>query len=336
MKEKLLSFKRPEPTVVGSVSKEKKEKIKQKILENFGEGHYNQIPEDKRKILESLEYEKKPYEKSAIDISNKITNLMISEFGLTPFDIPEKNIHIVPESLYKEIDEGKNLGATFQKEQIIVLNAEKNMNFFGRVSTIFHEIIHLKGYFSLEAQEDSLKLRRSGLKMNTSFKKEKNIGNFNLFHGLNEAVVAEIEKEYFKELVGQNQFLKKEYEWESSEEAQKLKEKIAEENGINADEILSVNKNGKNFETFSYIIQRKVLNYIVDQIYKDNEDKFNSRDDVMKLFFKAHFDGKIINLAKLIEKSFGKKAFRVIGIMDEQSNSARSVMDYLMKSRVKR
>ena len=95
MNEKMPQFERPEPVIVGPATPEKKKEYKQMILERFGERHYEQIPENQRKILESLEYEKKPYEKSAIEKANEITNSLLNEFGLTSFDVPERNIHIV-------------------------------------------------------------------------------------------------------------------------------------------------------------------------------------------------------------------------------------------------
>jgi hypothetical protein len=199
------------------------------------------------------------------------------------------------------------------------------------VTTILHEITHLKNYLALEAHEDLLKPYRAGLKISASRKKEEKIGFFTAFSGLNEAVVSEIEKRFLPQLIRDNQFLAEEYQWETSKEAQELREKIAQEQGIKTDEIVWINKDGKDFNRFPYYEQRKVLNYIVDGLYEDNADKFNSRDEVMKLFFKSHFDGRLLSIARLIEKSFGRGAFRIIGMMDERENSARLVMDYLKK-----
>jgi hypothetical protein len=94
-----------------------------------------------------------------------------------------------------------------------------------------------------------------------------------------------------------------------------------------------MSKDGKDFNRFPYYEQRKVLNYIVDCLYADNTQKFNSRDEVMKLFFKSHFDGRLLPIARLIKKSFGKEAFGVIGMMNNERNSARLVMNYLVKHR---
>lgn len=337
MSEKMPQFERPEPVMVGPASPEKKQEYKQMILERFGERHYEQIPEDKRQILESLEYEKKPYEKSAIKQANEVTNSLINEFGLTPFDVPERNIHIVPDKLYKQIEKNEDrVAITFQDKQLLALNAERLVHPIDRVSTILHEIIHLKNFLAIEAHEDLYKPYRSGLKVSASRKKEEKIGFFTAFSGLNEAVVSEIEKRYLPQVIQQNQFLADEYNWEVSKEAQELKEKIAKEKGIKPDEIIWVSKDGKDYRQLPYYEQRRVLNYIVKCIYEDNRGRFNSADDVMKLFFKSHFDGRLLSLARLIEKSFGKDAFGIVGMMDTDENSARLVMNYLTKRRRQR
>lgn len=94
MKEKIPEFQRPEPVIVGPASPERKQKVKQMILERFGERHYEQLTEEQRQILESLEYEKKDYEKLAIKQANEITDSFLQKFGLRSFNIPERKIHI--------------------------------------------------------------------------------------------------------------------------------------------------------------------------------------------------------------------------------------------------
>ena len=337
MSEKMPQFERPEPVIVGPASVEKKEEYKQTILGRFGEHHYDQIANDKKQLFESLEYQKKPYEKLAIEEANEITNSIISDFGLRPFDISERNIHIVPDKLYKEIEgDSSKRAVTIQELQMIILNAERIVYPVERASTIFHEIIHLKTFLSIEAHEDLYGVRRCGLEMSSSRKKEEKTGFFIAFSGLNEAVVSEIQKRYFPELLRKNQFLVDEYNWGMSEEARVLKEEKAKEEKADISEIAWVTKDGKDYGGFPYRGQRKVLNYIADVLYEENAGEFSSRDEVMRLFFKAHFDGKSLPIARLIEKSFGKGSFRMVGMMDDKLNSARLVRDYLTKHKNKK
>jgi len=55
----------------------------------------------------------------------------------------------------------------------------------------------------------------------------------------------------------------------------------------------------------------------------------------MKKFFRAHFDGRLLEIARLIEKSFGKGSFERIGAMDCNENSANLLMNYLIKQKRK-
>lgn len=52
---------------------------------------------------------------------------------------------------------------------------------------------------------------------------------------------------------------------------------------------------------------------LVDDIYNKNKDKFNSPKDVLLLFVKAAFTGRITEIGKLVESSFGKGSFRELG-----------------------
>lgn len=332
--EKFPPLERPEPRIVGPASEEKKGEYKKMISERFGEGHYDQLPEEGRKRLETFEHAKEPYEKRAIEEANRITDMLMQEAGLKPFDVPERNIHIVPDELYKEVDEEDHVGCTFHTYQLIVLNSNKLRHPFQKVATILHEIAHLKGHLALEAHNDSYAVYRSGLKVNSTLKKEERSGVFSMFHGLNEAVVLQIEKDYLDQVLASNELLKDQYEWQHSEEAEKIKEEVVKKTNKPEDEFLFVGKDEKGDHPFAYSAgydYRKVLNYIVDTIYADNGQKFKSREEAMKLFFNAHFTGHLLTIAKFIEKSFGKESFRVIGMMDDDKNSANMTMNYLIK-----
>jgi hypothetical protein len=340
MSKKFPEGKRPEPRIVGKASEEKKKELTKLILDRFGEFHGKNLPEKIKEELEKNEIPKMPYEIEAIKIANDITNKLLERFGLTPFDIPDKNIHILPEKLFKEIRGGieKVRGSTFYKDQLILINNEEIKDVFSKIEVIFHEIIHLKGHLSIEITEKEsnsfgYRIYRSGLEIVSSIKKlEEGLG-FYAFKGLNEAVVEEIVKKNFWEFIKRNPYLKEEYEWQNSEEAQKIKKELAEKHNIPIEEIMWVSKDGKDYDNFGYYPQRKILYHIVKILYQDNIDKFKSQDEVMDLFIKAHFDGKILEIARLIEKSFGEGSFERIDAMGLDENSANYLMNYLLKKR---
>jgi len=185
---------RPKPKIVGPASPKEKEAMQQKILERFSEGHYKQFPEKERKILEAVEYIKRPYEISAIREANRITNRLLKKFRLPPFIILERNIHIIPEDSFQKIEKSGRIAITVHDQQAIFLNTEKLFDPIFRLSVILHEIFHLKGALIIEAHKDLDKPYQIGLKICATLKKEKEIGFFTSFRGLNEAVVSEMEK----------------------------------------------------------------------------------------------------------------------------------------------
>jgi len=214
---------------------------------------------------------------------------------------------------------------------LVVMDAERLTDPIDKLSNILHEIAHLKGFLALEAGDDLYKVYRSGVKVMPTMQKAERIGSFTAFIGLDEAIVSEIEKRHLPELIKKNKLLKGEYIWQTSSEATALKEEIAKKEGINPNEIMRISKDGQTYKCFSYYEQRRVLNHIVGRIYENNREKFDSADDVMRLFFRAHFSGELLSIARLIEESFGKGAFRMVGMMDDNTNSARLIMDYLKK-----
>ncbi len=334
MGEKMPMGERPEPVVVGSASPERKKAAQQDLMDKFGEAHYEQLSEEAIKILEANEKQKDPYEIEAIKGANKITNEFLAEFGCTEFDIPEQNVHIIPPNLFRELGSNPTTVALAMVEkQAIALDSDATRQPFVKLCTILHEMTHLKGFLSFEMRVgESERFRRGGLTVFASPEKAKNGQSFEAFRGMDEGVVAEIEKRYTPRLVRENPYLKGERERQMSDESVALKEEIATREGLDTSEIFLVNKEAKSYATFPYKPQRKALNYIVDALYEGNSEKFKSRDDAMKLFFKAHFDGNIVPIARLIEKAFGKGSFRTIGMMDEKGgNSAAMVMDYLIK-----
>ncbi|OGY64803.1 MAG: hypothetical protein A3I24_03350 [Candidatus Harrisonbacteria bacterium RIFCSPLOWO2_02_FULL_41_13b] len=336
MPEKLPPLERPEPAIFNPSSPEKKAAAKRSILERFGEKHLEHLPSEIVEMIKAVEYDKKPFEKSAIKKANEITNKLIEASGTTPFDIPERNIHVLPQTIFLQIrgeNEIESVATTIHSLQGIILNAEKLIHPFDRISTTFHEMVHLKNFLNVEITSTESNIHRMGLEINATEKKEEESGDFTKFEGLAEAVVAEIEKHYFPELIAGIPDLKENLDFNNSVKGKKLKEKAAKENGIPVDEIMFIDETGKIYGTFCYYNQRKVLYYLVDRIYETHKNQFQSKDGVMKIFFATNFNGKLLPVARLIENVFGKGSFRFLSTMDTEDNSTALVMEYLKKHR---
>lgn len=330
------------PRVVGGVSEKIKEQIQEKYLGYFYEDHLIDIPDETKEELKYLEYEKQPYEKELIEAADNELNDMMEKLGIKSFGVSEKNIHIVPPETFKKIDVPANGEAvTVYDKRAIIVNAgryRKEQMDFGMM--VFHEMFHLKGYFSLETEEEKAKNKegeekqiinttvyRAGLGVYSAQKKHAEGARHSHFTGLEEAVAAEMEKGYFSKII-KHPVLKEQKGWIESEEAIKIKKEISQDRNIPIEDIFDINKD-EGFSVFSYPAQRKVLNLLILEIYNKNKDKFNSQDEVLDIFVKAHFTGELLPMARLIKNVFGNDAFEMVGTMTGDKESAVRVSDYL-------
>ena len=136
-----------------------------------------------------------------------------------------------------------------------------------------HEIIHLQSFSSFQPTKDleALTKRRSGLSaLNTE-----DVERLALLNGLDEAVTEEL--------------------------ALRIKEKYL----VSKPEL-------KDFpDTLDgYREERERFNDLLDLLYEKNKDDFKDREEIFKLFTKAKFSGRLLPLARVYEKSFGRGAFK--------------------------
>jgi hypothetical protein len=62
----------------------------------------------------------------------------------------------------------------------------------------------------------------------------------------------------------------------------------------------------------AYSRERGLLNRIITAVAKKNEDYKGKKEDVRNLFYEAYFSGSMLKLGRVIEKTFGKGAFRLM------------------------
>lgn len=329
-------YKRPEPKVVGGASSEKKAAVAREIQDYFTNNR-DQVRADKLEKLKMVEYPKKDFERAAIKDINALLNDILVEVSAEPFDIPEDNIYVLPESAYQEMGGSKReSGHVGHDKQYIAINAEATDHPYSRISVTLHEMVHLKGFVSAEATEDQDALRRIGLQAHSSItQSEKAKRKFRHLTGLNEAVVAELEKRLTPTIIARNPFLKAEQEKNNSAENQALREKVATENELPLDEIVYARELGpesREYLTYSYRKQREVLDYILDSIQQFSPETFPSKDDAFLLFLQGHFKGDLLPMARAIKNTFGVDALRVIGMMSaKDGESCQQVLEYLKR-----
>lgn len=331
MKEKMPQGRRPDPEIIGPLPEELKKEISEGFQKRFGEAHASELTDEIRAKLAEAEIEKSELDKKIIEKANELTNQLIAELGGTPFDISPDNIHIVKDEFFKQYEIAAT-AVTMQEEQLIFANAEKLKNALTRAASVIHEMLHLKNILKFEASESGVTPFRGGLRIFTSTRKDKKrgMGYADNFTGLNEAVVVEMEKVLAKKIFESIPELKELWSKENSLEGQKRRKALAEKVGMEQDDLVSTESEGEE-TNYAYYAQRKVLNAVISKIHDDNPEKFSSREDIKKIFFRTHFTGSFLEIGRLVEKSFGKDSFRILASMDTESGSAARVMDLLSR-----
>lgn len=205
---------------------------------------------------------------------------------------------------------------------------------------MFHETMHLKGHTSFEIEEDEEKgkiatLYRAGVSVHSSQKKDTEGPSHEHFRGLHEAIVAQSEKEFVARALELPE-LSTEKEWMHSGGARARKEFLEEKLGIRAEDITWVGQGDEiEYEAIGYNTQRDVLAYVCKEIADAFPEKFSDDKAVFQEFLRAHFTGRLLPLARLIEETFGEGSFRMLGTMDEKAQSAVMSLEALKKSRLR-
>lgn len=345
MSEKPPQFERPPVRVMGKATKETRDKIAQEIEQRFRDGEIVELPETLIKEIQALEYPKEAYEHDFITSADSIINGIRERYGLETFNVPARNIHIVPPDVYKKTTEKPYRAHHSFNLQLIMADAQQlRESKTAEAKTILHELVHLKGFLSIDTREEpvqdkeprvSKSYRRIGLMASEGYTKDASGMYHDNFWGLNEAVVSELEQRYGQQVAesSSDPTVKAEIEWLDSEEAQKLIKEYIDSNKLRltSDDVDWISRDGRVLITKSYISQRRVLRYMVQEIADETGE---TREEVYDLFFRAYFTGRLLKIARLVERVFGKNAFRAIGMMGDDKKSARSMLDYLFKVRL--
>lgn len=333
----------PDFRIVGGISEEEKEQEKKRLKGLRGEKHLEDLREESIiEELETLEYDKEEEELELIGLANKRTNKLMKEVGIQSHDVPERNFHIVPPDFYERATGEKGVASVLRGSFLIIMNVAR-----ARVSPLlfgvyaFHELMHLNSHYTQEVQkkkegnEDMLKRTayRAGICVGSAQKKELQGESHGHFEGLNEAVVDLQSKEFVLDLI-KHPLLKQERERLNSEEAIEFKKKIAQESKTAQEDIFWVSKDGEEYERIGYSRQRKVLEYVMEQIQIEFPEKYKSKEEVLAEFLKSFFTGHLLPLAKLTEKTFGKGGFRLLGMMKTDEETPIEVFEALYKKRL--
>lgn len=284
---------------------------------------FNNLKDDreKREIIENVgrawshigqyEIKKTPRQRELISFVVDAVNELLKEYGQEGKEASIDLVKIVKQEFFKKNDSDRSSAVYLDYLQAIAINDGKKLSDTAFAESVFHEFMHLfsfqrsvvKGGNS-EGYAD-LRNERLGLSIRTNeFREDGEDKSY--FNYINEAIVTELCIRFQKKM-RESDFFKKDF-W-------LLRQKYGAHDKSNA--ILRMDRNADGSEEpvsiFAYRDEHRRTMDTLKIIYEKNNDKFSSPDDVFEFFAKAHFSGRLLPVARLIEKTFGKGSFRGIG-----------------------
>lgn len=289
----------------------------QVLLKYFEEALENQR-------TDPFEREKNPEESEVIDHVLRCMPEFVREYDGKPLSkLTAANIHIVDtQKLSEEQREAiarADVGAVYDIEtQSAIVLPQKDSRLV-TAQRIVHELLHFNAFASLTAREESssdiqpsfnvegkkLYARRIGFGIFDASQKKR------FFRDVDEAIIEELsarfDARYFNDIPVLSDELRR---------RDQMKKKIGE----GADEISAVittQLRGEEWQTsiekWRYGKQRSELRALIKEIYEANQHQFDSEEGVFKIFVKATFTGHLLEVGRLIEKTFGKGSFARLG-----------------------
>lgn len=276
-----------------------------------------------------------------IPIINAHLKEFLEYYGINSIDIPAKNIHIVDQSkltpqqieLLKQRPDKTN-GLYVPETQLIAMFLDYSEG--GKLAflqTLVHEVLHVNSFLSFqklrgqeaergykltarsEAGEEetiSLGLRRTGFRIRSRS------GNV-YFYDLDESIITELtmrfDWKYFPQLpqlAGECQRRQEILEGGSRRLGKSI-EKLRREIANVTTNRLEDGRWVTTLKGYSWDKERAKFNKLIDDLYEKNESEFSSREEVFDLFARAVMTERLLPVARLVEKTFGKGSFRKIG-----------------------
>ena len=190
--EKFSSFER----VVGNIH----DSVKEIVLHETNEQFQNQNFES----LIKRERQKTPEELQILSLANSATNELRREYGLSDFDIPAKNIHIIKDKAWGEgKDEQGSFGFYEAELQRVMMREQPSNTVFLMIA--IHELLHFKSYNALQViigGKGRLGVYRSGLRI------QSRDGKTFYLNGIDEAVTEELSQRLIRKFSGHPLFAK--------------------------------------------------------------------------------------------------------------------------------
>jgi hypothetical protein len=297
--EKFSSFER----VVGKASENEKKGILKEKDAQFNNQYFEELTDKER--------EKTPKELQIINLANQCTNEIRKKYGLSSFDIPSKNIHIIKKDKWPKEE------SAFYSSMMQAMALREQSAGVVFMKKVVHEMLHFKSYNALQVMDNDIGEYRVGLTVSTRD------GENMYFRNFNEAVVEEMTKNILAKFAGNPLFVEEVNQTNGIINRNYDAKMSNGENLFDRDTFYAEMENGSNkinTESFTKEKERKILSILIDKLFERNKEIFKSREDIFEMFSRAMMTGNIIPAGKLIDNTFGVGIFRKIGELDEKIN----------------
>lgn len=295
----------------------------------------SEILSDKKKIFEtryaigkegrSTEREKSIELKQCIEGMTRYMHGFLREYDAQALDIRPDQVHMVERDKLEKvspsmIDEAAG-SYDVENQFLFIYKEEDPENRLHLAHLIAHEMIHFNSFGSVQIDRDSneqkmTQIRRGGLIIRS--------GSFLHFRELNEAVTEELAIRFNREYFNKLEYTRPEVEHhlntlqtqlESSEKAlTSIKNPGPSEKRYWESNIERIKKQLSEFNSAAYIEEayideRTKLYGMIDDIFNANKDQFTDKEEVFKIFAKAMLKGRLLPLARILDKTYGKGSF---------------------------
>jgi len=301
------------------------ESFKKELEGQFGDRE--NMPDFMKIIYE--ERKKTPEELEIIKLANEETNILRKRFGLPDLNIPLENIYIIPREVpWPDRIDCDNFYAQLG-QHIVIRDSESEQLRSSKLvfsEKLLHEMIHFKSYNSVKTLENYPAFGSYRIGLNTYTRADAADSYFN---HLNDAVVEELTIQIMEKLMAQPAFKSE------VEKTNELKNQFARSRSVEDDPIIR----GEEFyittgpndlvvsASFAKDEERKILYRLIDKIHQKSPEK--SKEEIFNTFVEAVMTGRIVNLGKMIDRSFGNGTFGNIAASGNDVNNLEKYVDNL-------
>lgn len=272
---------------------------------------------------QSMEQEKSPELQRCIEGITRCMHGFLAEYGVSALDIRPDQVHFLdPEKISADLRKrfyvkGEFYGAYSPENQMIFMPPvdEQQLSSQSIARKIVHEMMHFNSFGSLNL------IRKPGSDISkTSFRRGGLIvrsGGFLHFRELNEAVTEELTMRFARKVFKDLSYTSKETEDNSRNAEKRLESAVSlmqatvdpEEKKRWSMRIEEARTEATVPDQGVYATERARLNKMIDDIFSHNEQQFQNREDVFKIFVDTMLKGHLLPLARVIEKTYGKGSF---------------------------